>query len=323
MGPTVNRLGGLLTCNTSSSTFGFLLLNTKHLSAGQNQDTASDIDSMGGVVSSLPYVGISEVSGRENVIKTCKSSLAELIGTMFLVLVGCGSCLGDTSADFVRIALAFGVTVATMAQSIGHVSGCHINPAVTAGLLFGRKIGLVKSIFYVVAQCLGAVIGAGLLLVLAPENMRGADGLGKTALGEGVTAGQGFGIEFLITFVLVMVVFGAAADDNNAPNVKGSAPLAIGLSITTCHMFAIPFTGSSMNPARTFGPAAILSDFTNHWVYWVGPILGGICASIVYQMVLMAPSAAAVPLPAPDTYNAVATSDNDKDTNEKEATSPV
>lgn len=150
---------------------------------------------MGSLASYLPYVGTEEVAGKENVIKTAKHCTAELIGTLFLVLIGCGSCLGangpeNSPTDFVRIALAFGVTVATIAQSIGHVSGCHINPAVTAGLLFGRKIGLIKSLFYIVAQCLGAVIGAGLLLILAPTDMRGAAGLGQTSLAANVTPGQ-------------------------------------------------------------------------------------------------------------------------------------
>jgi len=124
---------------------------------------------------------------------------------------------------------------------------------------------------------------------LAPEDVRGAAGLGMTSVNEHLSVGQAFGIEFLITFVLIWVVFGAAADDDNAPSVKGSAPLAIGLSITTCHLFAIPFTGSSMNPARTFGPAVILGAWDNHWVYWLGPILGGVAASLVYQLVLKAP----------------------------------
>ena len=97
--------------------------------------------------------------------KTLRACAAEVIGTLFLVLVGCGACLNHGN-DFVRIALAFGITVATMAQSIGHISGCHINPAVTAGLLVGQKIGLVKALLYVVAQCLGAILGAGLLKVL-------------------------------------------------------------------------------------------------------------------------------------------------------------
>merc|ERR1719361_1686681 len=115
---------------------------------------------------------------------------------------------------------------------------------------------------------------------------------GATLLNNSVTVGQGFGIEMLITFVLVLVVFAAAADENNTANVKGSAPLAIGLSITTCHLFAIPYTGSSMNPARTFGSNAVMSVWKDHWVYWAGPILGGVAAALIYQLLLAAPAKA-------------------------------
>merc|ERR1719510_740358 len=222
--------------------------------------------------------------GKINWIGIAKSCVAELIGTMFLVLVGCGSCY-NANNDFVRIALAFGVTVATIAQSIGHVSGCHINPAVTFGLLFGQKIGLVKSILYILSQCIGAAIGAALLMAFTP----GPWNLGNTGFTD-INSGQAFGIEFFITFVLVLVVYASAADEHNAPSVKGSAPLAIGLSITTCHLFAIPLTGSSMNPARSFGSNAVMGVWANHWVYWVGPILGGVAAALIYQLLLAAPA---------------------------------
>jgi len=204
-------------------------------------------------------------------VKVVQHLIAEMLGTMFLVLVGCGSCYknhdvngdGTEDGDFVRIALAFGVTVATIAQSIGHVSGCHINPAVTAGLITGGKIGLVKGLLYIIMQCIGALIGAGLLMAFTGEVQ------GVTALSGGVSAGQGIGIELFITFVLVLCVFS-----------PGTTPLAIGLSIATCHLFAIPFTGSSMNPARSFGPALVANAWANQWVYWVGPILGGISAAL-------------------------------------------
>lgn len=248
----------------------------------------------------LPSLGLEDLKDRSGLIKAL---IAELVGTLVLVLVGCGSCMGGPAPDIVRIAFAFGVTVATVAQSIGHVSGCHINPAVTVGLFFGAKIGLIKALLYIVVQCLGALMGAGLLNALS-GTARGADGLGMTKVStELINAGQGFGIEFFITFILVLVVFGSAADENNAPNVKGSAPLAIGLSITTCHLFAIPFTGSSMNPARTFGPAVILGEWSHHWVYWLGPLLGGTCAALLYQMVLRAP-------PKDEEYDAVRTAED-------------
>ena len=100
---------------------------------------------------------------------------------------------------------------------------------------------------------------------------------------------QAFGIEFMITLVLVLVVFAAAADTNNTASVKGSAPLAIGLSITTCHLFAIPLTGSSMNPARSLGPSIVAGCWDNHWVYWAGPVMGGVTAALLYQLVFQAP----------------------------------
>lgn len=233
----------------------------------------------------LPYLGVDEVKPIPSLLK---SLLAETIGTMFLVLVGCGSCYNH-NGDFVRIALAFGVTVATMAASIGHISGCHINPAITVGLICGSKIGLIKGFLYIVVQCIGAIIGSGLTWGFMPANETKVPG--QTVLGKGVSMGQGFAIEFFITFVLVLVVYAVAADEENAANVKGSAPLAIGLSITTCHLLAIPLTGSSMNPARSFGPAVVGAADTlwnQHWVYWFGPIFGGIAAALVYQLAFKA-----------------------------------
>jgi len=251
-----------------------------------------------GYLAWMPYVGVDEAKKFPDILFKL---VAEMIGTMFLVLVGCGSCFGaGGDAGYVRIALCFGVTVATIAQSIGHISGCHINPAVTLGLFFGGKIGLINSILYIVAQLIGGLIGAGLLKAFLGE-LAGVDGVGVTALGAHnvtinnalkevpISVGQGFGIEFFITFVLVLVVFASAADDNNTPSVKGSAPLAIGLSITTCHLFAIPLTGSSMNPARSFGSNVVFGRMENLWLYFLGPILGGITAAIVYQLCFQAP----------------------------------
>jgi len=253
----------------------------------------------------LPYLGLEDFKGAQ-LKKTFAACTAEMIGNLFLNLVGCGAALNH-GGDFVRISLAFGVTVATMAQSIGHISGCHINPAVTAGLLVGRKIGLIKSILYIVFQCIGAVIGTGLLKAFYPSDVGTSDDgyLGVTNLANTINFGQGIGIEFFITFVLVLVVFGAAADDVAAGASKGSAPLAIGLSITACHLYAIPLTGSSMNPARSFGSAVIANRWDNHAVYWLGPILGGICASIVYQLILKAEAKEA----KPEGYDKAATKD--------------
>lgn len=245
-------------------------------------------------MSVTPYLGLAEVMAHKAV--TAKGVVAEFVGTLLLVFIGCGSCIGgdedspiSEQAQFVRIALSFGITVATLAQTIGHVSGCHVNPAVTAGLIVGQKVGLCKGALFILSQCLGATVGAAILYAVVPDTVRGAAGLGCTGVSPSISVGQAFGIEFMITMVLVLVVFAAAADANNAGSVKGSAPLAIGLSITTCHLFAIPLTGSSMNPARSLGPSVVVGCWENHWVYWVGPILGGVTAGLLYQLVFQAP----------------------------------
>jgi len=197
----------------------------------------------------------------------------------------CGSAAANgPGQDVVRYSLTFGFTVATMAQTIGHVSGCHINPAVTLGLFVGKKIGLIKSLLYIVAQCIGSLIGGALLLAVFGKGKIP----GVTALGVGIDAGQGFLVEFVITFVLVLTIYAAAADGDNSDSVKGSAPLAIGLAIAIGHLFAGPLTGPSMNPARSLGPAVVAGKLDNLWVYWVGPILGGVVGGITYQLAFQA-----------------------------------
>lgn len=241
-----------------------------------------------------------------------KALLAELLGTMLLVFIGCASCVqnnlcyeesssSDTTTmpppcakeqtdannpSITLISLTFGIAVATIVWGIAHVSGGHINPAVTAGMLFARKITLVKAIFYIVAQCVGAIIGAALLRGFNPPHLD--DALCPTTVSDAITSGKGFGVELVITFVLVFTVF--ASCDSARKDLNGSAPLTIGLSVTLCHMAAIKYTGASMNPARTFGVAVLLGEFDNHWVYWIGPIAGGIIAALLYDLLFAADS---------------------------------
>ncbi|KAM9323378.1 aquaporin-4 [Pholidichthys leucotaenia] len=210
----------------------------------------------------------------------------EYLASFIFVLLGLGSTINWAAgeekpfpADLVLISLCFGLTIATMVQCFGHISGGHINPAVTAAMVVTRKLSLAKATFYIVAQCLGAVTGAGILYIVTPAGVRG--NMGVTAVSSKISVGQGFLVELLITFELVFTIF--ASCDPKRTDLGGSASLAIGFAVAVGHLFAIPYTGASMNPARSFGPAMVTLNFENHWVYWVGPILGGVLAAGLYE----------------------------------------
>jgi aquaporin-4 len=214
-----------------------------------------------------------------------RAVFAEVVGTLFLVLVGCGSCItmdSNNAPTVVQIALCFGLIVGTMVWCTAHVSGGHINPAVTLSMLITRKISVARAILYVLAQCIGAILGAALLRGVTPAENRGSFGMTSPS----ISSQQAFGVEFLITFVLVLTVF--ASCDSKRTDLSGSGPLAIGLSVTVCHLFAVTYTGSSMNPARTFGPAVVSNSWHEHWVYWCGPLLGGVVAGLLYDNILAA-----------------------------------
>ncbi|KAM9349148.1 aquaporin-4-like [Symphorus nematophorus] len=210
----------------------------------------------------------------------------EYLATLIFVLLGLGSTINHhvgeektPPADLVLISLCFGLSIATMVQCFGHISGGHINPAVTAAMVVTRKLSLAKAVFYVVAQCLGAITGAGILYLVTPAALRGS--LGVTTVNTNISVGHGLLVELLITFELVFTVF--ATCDPKRTDLGGSAGLAIGFAVVIGHLFAIPYTGASMNPARSFGPAMVTLNFESHWVYWVGPVLGGILAAGLYE----------------------------------------
>ncbi|XP_013382159.1 aquaporin AQPAe.a [Lingula anatina] len=216
-----------------------------------------------------------------------RSALAEFVGTLFLVFVACGSVTGRTAPSIVQVAFTFGLSVATVVWAIAHVSGGHVNPAVTVAMVTTRRISVARAVLYVIMQLLGAAAGAGLLKAVVPySSINNPRGLGVTTVDGEVTAGQALGIEFLITFVLVFTVF--ATCDGRRSDLSGSGPLAIGLSVTMCHLFAIQYTGSSMNTARSFGPALVQGEWSKHWIYWFGPILGGMAAGLLYDFVFAA-----------------------------------
>ncbi|KAL8566327.1 hypothetical protein ACOMHN_050445 [Nucella lapillus] len=217
-------------------------------------------------------------------LRLWRGVMAEFVGVLLLVLVGCGSCIsleGGKSSSVVQIALCFGLSVGTIVWNIAHISGGHINPAVTFALLATRKISLAKGVLFVVFQLVGAAVGAALLMGLTPEKYHGS--LGSTLVSGTIDPAKGVGVEIFITFVLVFTVF--ASIDSRRRDLNGSAPLTIGLSVTMCHLFAVQYTGSSMNTARSFGPALVTGNWRHHWVYWVGPITGGVAAGLMYEYI--------------------------------------
>jgi len=223
-----------------------------------------------------------------------QKSLAEFLGTFWLVFGGCGSAVisaayPEVGIGLLGVSLAFGLTVVTMAYAIGHISGCHLNPAVTIGLWMGGRFPAHEIPVYIIAQVTGAVAAAAALYLIAsgnPDYNIVVNGLASNGVGEhspgGYAMAAGIAIEVLLTFFFLMIILGAT--DGRAP--AGFAPLAIGLGLTLIHLISIPVTNTSVNPARSTGPALIEGGIalTQLWVFWVAPIAGAILAGIVYRV---------------------------------------
>lgn len=214
--------------------------------------------------------------------------LAEFIGTFSIVFFGAGSvCVSGMNASLglVGISLTFGLIVAVMVSALGHVSGAHFNPAVTILCLVTRRITPSLAGVYVAAQLVGAVVAAFALRLVIAEKYWG--NLGTTTLaGSGLTPMAGLVVEFILTFFLVLVIFGTAID----PRGSKLGAVAIGAVVCLDILVGGPLTGASMNPARTFGPALVSGTWADHWVYWAGPILGALAATFVYEKVLAPPA---------------------------------
>ncbi len=219
--------------------------------------------------------------------------LAEFVGTFALIFVGAGSIVAANSpivevvpgGGLVTIALAHGFVIATMVTAVGHVSGGHFNPAVTVSAWATRRIGTASAAAYVVTQLVAGVAGAALLRGVTPEGVWRASELGATVVAEGTSDLQAITIEAVLSFFLVWVIFGAAIDPEG-PFAR-VAGLAIGLVIAMDIMMGGPFTGASMNPARSLGPDVVRGDFEGIWVYFIGPILGGTIAAVLYDLVII------------------------------------
>ncbi|XP_049603547.1 aquaporin-4 [Syngnathus scovelli] len=211
----------------------------------------------------------------------------EFVAMLLFVFLGVGSTIDWTASKEAKpdrkvlISLCFGLSIATLAQCFGHISGGHINPAVTLAMVVTKKVTIIKGVFYLLAQLIGAVAGGGIVWLVSPSDFR--PNLGVTGLGKDVSGGIGLLVELLLTFQLVFTIF--ASCDPKRTDLGGSAALAIGVSVTIGHLFGIPYTGASMNPARSFGPSVIATNFKDHWVYWVGPFLGAIIAALLYELI--------------------------------------
>ena len=207
-----------------------------------------------------------------------KKSVAEFIGVFFLTFIG-GAAIINANSDLLIIALAHGLTVALIISSLGHISGAHINPAVTIGFLITKKIKFKTAFSYLFAQIIGSIFASICLLILIPNSLDFS--LGGQSLNEGVGFFNAIMIEMILTFLLVLSIFGVAVD-NRGP-MKYISGFGIGLVVTIDIFAGGPLTGASMNPARTFGPSLISANWDNHLVYWIGPICGGILASLLYD----------------------------------------
>lgn len=217
-----------------------------------------------------------------------KAALAEAVGTFTLIFIGAGSILADQlsggKVGLAGIALAHGLAIATMVSATGHISGGHLNPAVTAGFVAAGRLPVGHGLVYVVSQLSGASVAAFLLTASFPEAVRQAAHLGTPALGPGITPGVGIVVEAILTFFLVFVVFGVAVDVRGPHGVAG---LLIGLVIAMDILAGGVLTGAAMNPARAFGPALFAGFWDNQAVYWIGPLIGGILAAWIYERMLL------------------------------------
>ena len=217
--------------------------------------------------------------------------LAEMVGTMVLTLMGCGVAVSlgcDPTGNIpavVGTALAFGLSVVAMAYAIGGISGCHINPAITLGVFLSGRMSAKDCGMYMIFQVIGAIIGAALLYLLTSTSDGAIVGTGANDLQLGVTAIGGLLAEIIFTCVFVLVVLGATSKTNGATN--NFAGLAIGLALVLVHLVCIRYTGTSVNPARSIGPAIFQGGtaLTNLWIFIVGPFIGGACAACIWKLI--------------------------------------
>jgi aquaporin Z len=219
-----------------------------------------------------------------------KKYVAEMLGTLVLVLMGCGSAvIAGTQIGFVGISFAFGLSLLALVYAIGNISGCHINPAVSISMLTAGKMKTKDTVAYIIAQSLGALAGAAILYLIVignPAYSLATAGLGQngyeTASPAGFTMISAFAAEMALTFIFLLVIHGATSE--KAP--QGFAGIAIGLTLVLIHLVGIPITGTSVNPARSLGPALIVGGVALNqlWLFWIAPIIGGLLAAAAWRL---------------------------------------
>lgn len=219
---------------------------------------------------------------------------AEFLGTFALIFFSVGAVCADQylrsagqpAFGVLGVAIASGLTYAIMVSAVGHISGGHLNPAVTVGFWVTRRLNTLQALFYWVAQLLGAVVATYVLIAIVPDTVWSSAGRGIMLLASDFTRLHAMLLESVMTFFLVFVVFATFVDARGA--LSKMSAFAVGLTVTVGVLFGGPFTGAAMNPARAFGPALAARYWANHGVYWVGPLLGGVLAAVIYDRLFLA-----------------------------------
>jgi len=234
--------------------------------------------------------GIIGVPKREELPKLVLECIAEAFGTFIIVFFGCGSALRPALShqefDVVQVSLAFGLAVFVGAQVCGPISGGYMNPAVVIGGLVARRLSAIRSILFVAFQIIGAIVGAGVLQAFTPNTLP-QHSLGMNSLYDNqnpdtqVRAYQGFFMELIVTMVFVLLILNVT-EERNGP--QWSPPMMIGLTVTLAHVLLIPYTGCSINPARSLGPAVVMGDMKDQWIFWAGPLGGGLLAGLFHTI---------------------------------------
>jgi len=234
---------------------------------------------------------------------------AEFLTTLLYLFLACGTGLtwNNTPNSVLHTALTSGLSIATLAMSAFHVSGGLINPALTVCMMAVGKVSILKALFFIAAESAGAIGGAAIVYGITPSQSIGS--LGVTAPANDVTTAQAFATELVLTYILIFAIF-AVTDPSRGMTGYG-VPLAIGITVFICLMHGIPSSGASLNPARSLGPAVIMNSWKDHWIYWIAPTIGGLLATLTYQLLFAGFGRKQTDTPQNDNYTVEMTNQND------------